>query len=74
MRFSGKRLSQGTMRRGPLVIHAAMSARVISYGDRMDAHQRMEGLSKTIFVTQMIDGGFFIFSTLRDQLLMEEFL
>lgn len=73
MRFSGKRLSQGTMRCGPLVIHAAMRARVIS-GDGMDVRQRMEGLSKTIFVTQMIDWGTFIFSTLRDQLLMEEFL
>ncbi len=48
--FSGKRLSRGTVRRGiRSAIHAAMRARMTSYGDAMGVHQRMEGLSKTIY-------------------------
>ncbi|KAK9284354.1 hypothetical protein L1049_023525 [Liquidambar formosana] len=44
---SGKRLSQGTARRGiPLAIHTAMRARARSNGDRMDVLLRMEGLNK----------------------------
>ena len=40
----------------------------------MDAHQKEEGQSKTAHGLEVIDWGGDIFSTLRYQLLMEEFL
>ena len=40
----------------------------------MDAHQKEEGQSKTTLGLEVINWGGDIFSTLRDQLLMEEFL
>lgn len=71
----GKRSSQVTVRRGiHLAIHVVMRVGVTSYGGGMDALQRKEDSSKTIFGVSMIDWVTYTFSILRDQLLMEEYL
>lgn len=77
MDFSGKRQSQGSVRRGILVvIVTAKRVRVISYGGAM-VHCRLkkQGLNKTVVSgIWMIDWVISISSILKDQLHMAEFL
>jgi len=72
--FAGKTLSLVMAKRETLsAIRGVMIVRVTRNAGAMDAHQK-EGQSKTTLVLEMIDWGAYIFNTLRDQLLMEEFL
>lgn len=75
MNVSGKKLSQVIVRQGiPIVILTAMRVSVKSYGGGMELLQKRGGLSKIASGISMTDWVTSIASTLKDQILMEEFL